>query len=151
MIDDELNDGVGRSLAQAAAVNIDATHARVGGKGDEVSLVLRNVAAAQVVCLLGEHDYGAALRGFVRQTGELRRIRQLCAADSFDRQNSTAWRLPRVIVPVLSRSKRIDVARRFYCFAAHRQHIVLNHAIHAGDADGGKQSANGSGNQANQK
>ena len=65
--------------------------------------------------------------------------------------NSTACRLPRVMVPVLSRSKRVDVAGGLHGFAAHGQHVVLHHAVHAGDADGGKQSADGGRDQADQQ
>ena len=30
----------------------------------------------------------------------------------------------------------VDIARRFYCAARHRQHVVLHQAIHPRDPDG---------------
>ena len=65
--------------------------------------------------------------------------------------NSEAWRLPRVMVPVLSSSKRVDVAGSFDGASGHGQHVVLNQPVHAGDADGREQSADGGGNQADQQ
>ena len=41
----------------------------------------------------------------------------------------------------------IDVARRFYGAAAHGQHVLAQQTIHAGNADGGEQSANSRRNQ----
>ena len=71
-------------LAHAAAVEIDAAHAGLRGEGDEVGVMLGDLAAADAVLLLGEDDDGAALGGLVGEAGELRRVGQLphvCAAD----------------------------------------------------------------------
>ena len=51
----------------------------------------------------------------------------------------------------LVEQQRVDVARGFHGLAAHGEHVVLHDAIHAGDADGGKQAADGGGNQADQQ
>ena len=45
----------------------------------------------------------------------------------------------------------VDVARRLHGLAAHGQHVVLHHAVHAGDADGRKQAADGRRDQADQQ
>ena len=65
--------------------------------------------------------------------------------------NSTAWRLPSVIVPVLSSSSTSTSPGRFDGAARHGDHIGLNHAIHAGDADGRQQAADRRRNQADQQ
>ena len=65
--------------------------------------------------------------------------------------NSTACAVAQRDGAGLIQQQRVDVARRFHRFAAHGQHVVLHHAIHAGDADGRKQSADGGGDQANQQ
>ena len=65
--------------------------------------------------------------------------------------NSTACRLPSVIVPVLSKQQHVDVARGFDGPADGGNHVGLNHAVHAGNADGREQSADRGGNQADQQ
>ena len=72
----KLDDRFGGALAELAAVDIDAAHARVGGERNEVRLVLGDFAAAQAVLLLGQHDDRAAFGSFVGQAGELRGIGQ---------------------------------------------------------------------------
>ena len=47
--------------------------------------------------------------------------------------------------------QRVYVAGRLHGLSAHGQHVVLHHAIHAGDPDCGKQSADRGGDQANQQ
>ena len=71
---------VGRALAVLETVQIDAAHARLGGEGDEVRIVAREVAAAQAVLLLREHDDRASLGRLVGERAELRRLRQLLLA-----------------------------------------------------------------------
>ena len=51
----------------------------------------------------------------------------------------------------LVEQQRVDVARGFHGLAAHGQHVVLHHAVHAGDADGREQAADGGRNQADQQ
>ena len=64
-----------------------------------------DVAAAQAVLLLRQHHDRAAFRRLVGQARELRGIGQLALRYTPRRgRNSTAWRLPSVMVPVLSSS-----------------------------------------------
>jgi len=56
--------------------------------------------------------------------------------------NSTAWRLPSVMVPVLSSSSVLTSPGRFYCLTAHREHVVLHHAVHPRYTDRREQPAN---------
>ena len=97
---DERLDGVGRALADHAAVEVDAAHPRRRRERDE--LVLAELALAQVEALLREHDDRAALRRLVGERGELRDLGQLALLDPVGGRNSAACRLPSVIVPVLS-------------------------------------------------
>src|SRR5580658_10213305 len=60
--------------------------------------------------------------------------------------NAVAWRLPRVMVPVLSSSKTSTSPA-----ASHGQHIVLHQTVHAGDADGGQQPSDRGGDETDQK
>ena len=73
--------------------------------GTNVAPELVDVALAQAVLLLGQHDDAAAFGRFVGQRGELRGVGQIAVARRpVAGMNSTAWRLPSVIVPVLSSS-----------------------------------------------
>ena len=51
----------------------------------------------------------------------------------------------------LIEQQHVHVARSFHGPAGHGDHVALNHAVHAGDADGRKQAADGGGNQADQQ
>ena len=55
--------------------------------------------------------------------------------------NSAAWRLPRVIVPVLSSSSVGQSPAASTALPRHGEHVVLDEAVHAGDADGRQQRA----------
>ena len=101
---DEALDRVGGALAEPLAVQVDAAHPRRRREGDEGRLVLAELAAAQAVPLLGEHDDRAALGRLVGERGELRGLGELASATPSTGTNSDAWRLPSVIVPVLSSS-----------------------------------------------
>ena len=121
-------------------------------KGMNVRLVLGNFAAAQAVLLLGQHDDGAALGRLVGQAGELRRVGQFALARRpCSGMNSTACRLPERDGAGLVEQQRVDVAGGLHGLAAHGQHVVLHHAVHAGDADGGEQPADGGRDQADQQ
>ena len=51
----------------------------------------------------------------------------------------------------LVQQQHVDVAGRLDRPARHGDHVGLDHAIHAGDADGREQPADGRGNQAHQQ
>ena len=83
---------------------VDAAHPRVGGERNEVAPCAADVAAAKLVLLLGEHDDRSAFRRFVGQARQLRGVGQLRRSTPASGMNSTACRLPSVMVPVLSSS-----------------------------------------------
>ena len=72
---DPAADRVGGALADAATVHLDAAHARLRGERDELGAV--QLAAAQVVPFLREHDDRAPLRRLVREARELGRVGEL--------------------------------------------------------------------------
>jgi hypothetical protein len=72
--------------------DLDAAHAAPRGEGNEVGAQLGEIAAANAVPLLGEHDDGAALGGLVGERGELRGIGQLLLGTPRSGLNSVAWR-----------------------------------------------------------
>ena len=139
----EFDDGFGGALAKLAAVEIHAAHARVGGERNEVRFVLRDFAAAQAVLLFGQHHDGAAFRRFVGQARKLRGVGQFVFRDAADGDELHGLAVAQRDGAGLIQQQRVHVARGFHGFAAHGQHVVLHHAIHAGDADGGEQAADG--------
>ena len=72
--------------------------------GMKLALQFGEFAAADAVFLLGQHDDRAAFRRLVGERGELRRVGQFLLGDAAHGLNSVAWRLPSVMVPVLSSS-----------------------------------------------
>src|SRR5262249_20404790 len=94
-----VQDRVDRALAHPGAADFDPAHAALRGERDEVRAQFGKIAAAETVFLLGEHDDGSSLLRLVRERCELRGIGSLTPRNGL---NSVAWRLPSVMVPVLS-------------------------------------------------
>ena len=51
----------------------------------------------------------------------------------------------------LVEEQRVHVARRLHRAAAHGEHVLAQEPVHAGDADGGEQAADGGGDEAHQE
>src|ERR1039458_9217398 len=151
LLADELGDAIGGALANAASVQIHAAHAGLRGERDEMRLVFGHLAAANVVLLFGEDHDGAALRRLVGQAGKLRRVGQLLLAHAFQRQELDGLAVAQRDGAGFVQQQRVDVAGGLYRLAAHGEHVVLHDAVHAGDADGGKQAADGGGDEADEQ
>ena len=72
--------------------------------GTNVGAELVDVALAEVVLLLGQHDDAAALGRLVGQRGSCAASASALGSTPSAGRNAVAWRLPSVIVPVLSSS-----------------------------------------------
>ena len=116
-----------------------------------MGLVLGDLAAADVVLLFGEHDDGAALGRFVGQAGKLRGVGQLVLAHAIQGKELHGLAVAERDGAGLVQQQGVDVAGRLHGLAAHGQNVVLHDAVHAGDADGRKQAADGGGDQADQQ
>jgi hypothetical protein len=125
------------------ARQVDAAHARLRGEGHEGRVQLIHVAAADAVLLLGEHDDGAALRRFVGQRGELRRIGEILLVDAADRPERSRLAVAEGDGAGLVEQQRVDVAGGLHGAAGQGQHVEAHQAVHAGDADGRQQRADG--------
>ena len=82
---DIVQDRIDRALADDDAPASTPLMRVCAENGTNVAPQLRHVAAADPVFLLGQHDDRAALRGFVGQRGELRRVGELLLGDAADR------------------------------------------------------------------
>ena len=95
-----------RALAQAAAVEVDAAHARLRREGDEACAGRCEVVLAQVEALLGAGRRSSGPRASRRPGDESCAARRARAPSTpCTGRNAAAWRLPMVIVPVLSSSR----------------------------------------------
>ena len=75
-----------------------------------------------------------------------------CSVDARRRgRNSAACRLPSVIVPVLSSSSVEQSPAASTARPRHGQHVALHEAVHAGDADGRQQRADGGRDEADEQ
>ena len=142
-----IEDGVDRALADPRAVDLDAAHPALRRERDELGAELVDVAAANAVFLLGEHDDGASLRRLVGKRGELRRVGKLLLAHA-----EHGHELGRLAVAErdgagLVEQQRVDVAGRLHRPARHGEHVEAHQPVHAGDADGGQQRADGGRNE----
>ena len=82
---------------------------------------------------------------------ELRGIGQLGFADAVERQEVRRLAVAQGDGAGLVEQQRVDVTRRLDGAAGHRQHVVLNEPVHAGDADRREQSADGGGDETDQQ
>ena len=120
--------------------------------GTNVASSCVHVALADAVLLLGEHDDAAALRRLVGERASCAASASSCvAARRGAGRNAVAWRLPSVIVPVLSRSSTSTSPAASTARPRRRDDVRLDHAVHAGDADGREQPADGRRDEAHEQ
>ena len=81
----------------------------------------------------------------------MRRIRQFLVAHPGDSQELHRLPVAQRDGAGFVEQQRVHVARGFHRLAAHREHVVLHHAVHAGDSDGREQSTNGGRDQTHQQ
>ncbi len=113
--------------------------------------MLGDLASAQTVLLFGEHDDAAAFGRFVGKAGKLGGVGQVGFVDAVGRDEFDGLAVAERDGAGFVEQQRVDVARGFHRFAAHGENVVLHHAVHAGDADGGEQAADGGRDQADEQ
>ena len=144
-------DGIDRALPDAAPVEVHAAHTGLRSERHEQSAVAREIALPQAKTLLDEHDDAAPLRRLVGKGGELSSVGEPLGRDA--RRGNECRRLPiaQSDGAGLVEQEHVDVAGRLDCAARHRNDVLLDHAIHARDADGGEQGADRGGNEAHEE
>ena len=131
-----IEDGVDRALADPRIADLDAAHPALRRERDELGAELVDVAAADAVFLLGQHDDRASLRGLVGERGELRRVGQLLLAHAGDGLELGRLPIAERDGAGLVEQQRVDVAGRLDRAAGHGEHVEAHQPVHAGDADG---------------
>ena len=134
-----------------SAGNVDPAHARVRGKRDELGARGQCAVAESDIFALRERNDRTAFRRFVGKRRKVAGPQGLGQADAFGRQDLRGLPVAQGDRSRLVEQKRVDVAGRFDRAPAHRQHVSLQHAIHARDSDGRKQSADRRRDQADQQ
>ena len=144
-----------RRIASAAPLrmlrpsDVDAAHARLRGERDELGAV--QLAAAEAVALLGEDDDRAPLGRLVGEARELGRVGELLLRDAGSRDEVGRLPVAERDRAGLVEQERRAVAGRLDGAAAHREHVALDEAIHAGDPDRGEQRADRRRDQADEQ
>ena len=151
VLGDVRGDGFRRAFANLFAVEIHARHAGLRGERNKHRIVRSQFAPAQPIFLLHQHDDGAAFRCFVGERRELRGVGEFGFGDSGAGMKSGGLAIAERDRSGLVEQQDVHVAGSFDRAPRHGDDVALNHAIHAGDADGGEQSADGRGNQADQQ
>jgi len=108
-------------------------------------------ARPQAVLLLGQHYDAAAFRRLVGQRGELRRLSQLPDGRPCDGRELHGLPVAQRNRPRLVQQEHVDVACGFNRSSRCGDHIAPDHAVHARDADGRQQPADGRWDQAHQQ
>ena len=115
--------------------------------GMKLACSSRELAAADAVFFLGQHDDRAAFRRLVGERGELRRVRQFLLGDAAHRLELGRLAIAERDGAGLVEQQRVDVAGRLDGAARHGEHVEAHQPVHAGDADGGEQRADRGRNQ----
>ena len=148
---DEAPDRVRRALAQAAALEVDAADARLGRELVKRVRETREVAAAQLESLLGEHHDRPALRRLVGERRELGDVREVLLRDARGRVERRGLPVAERDGAGLVEQQHVDVAGRLDRAAGGGDDVGPHHAVHARDADGGQQAADRGRDQADEQ
>jgi hypothetical protein len=128
---------------------VDARHAGLGGERHQ--LARRGAARGRAaVAALGQVHDRAPFGGLVGQAGQSR-LGQLRVGHPTDREEGGGHAVAVGDGAGLVEQQRRHVAGRLDGSAGHGQHVALHHPVHAGDADGRQQPADGGGDEAHQQ
>src|SRR3989441_345497 len=142
---------VSGALARLAAVQVHAAHPRLGRERHEGGAQLLDVALADRVLLLGQHHDAAPLRRLVGQRGELGGVGEVTVAHARRGNELGGLAIAERDGAGLVEQQHVDVTGRLHRPARHGDDVLLDHAVHAGDADGGEQRADRGRDEAHQQ
>ena len=148
---DELAHCVRRAFADLFAFKIHAAHPRLRGKRHELRTGQFVNGPGANAKLFGEHDDAAAFRRFIGERGELCGVGQFLCRHPGHGQKGDRLAVAQRDGTGLVEQQHVHIAGRLDGAAAHREDVALEQTVHAGDADGAQQTADGGRNQANQQ
>ena len=110
-----------------------------------------HVALAQAELLLRQHHDAAAFRRLVRERGELGGVGEVALGDAGRRDEGRRLAVAERDRAGLVEQQHVHVAGGLDRAAGRRDHVRLDHAVHAGDADRGEQAADRRRDQADEE
>ena len=142
-------DRVGRALADAAALEVEAAHPGLRGEGHQLGT--GDVTRGNAVPLLGERQDRASLGRLVGQARQQRGLGELALVDP-----GSGAQLGGLAGAVGDRAglveqQRVHVAGCLDRATAHGEHVAPHEAVHPGDADRGEQPADRRRDEAHQQ
>ena len=144
--------GLGGAFADDPSFRkVDAAHPRLRSEVHEVRAERGDVALAQLETLLGENDDAAPFRRFVGERGELGRVGEFGLADPVGRQEGAGLAVAEGDGAGLVEQQYVDVAGGLDRAPRRGDDVGLQHAAHAGDADGREQAGDGRRDQADEQ
>ena len=141
-----LNSVRGAFANLSAIGKIHAAHAGLGGKfhkgrtGDFLTVV------SQTAC---QFQNGFTLRSFIMKAGQSRTANQIATACTLHGEEISGQAVAEGDGAGLIQNHGVHIAAGFHRLTGHSNHIEAGHAVHTGNADGGEQTADGGGDQAN--
>jgi hypothetical protein len=144
-------DRIGGALADLAAVQVHAAHARLRRELHERRAQLLDVALANAVLLLRQHDDAAPLRRLVGEGGELRGVGEVALVHAGRGHELRRLAIAEGDGAGLVEQKHVHVAGGLDGAPRHGDDVLLDHPVHAGDADGRQERADGRGDQAHEQ
>src|SRR5205807_5949662 len=130
-------DCVGRAFADLPSVEVDSRHPRLRGKRNEHRIVRSKIASAQSVFFFCQHNNRAAFGGFVGEGRKLGGVSEVCFVHIGAREKHRGFAIAQRDGAGFVQQKHVYVPGCFHSAAGHGDNISLNHAVHAGDSDGG--------------
>ncbi|MNJ19902.1 hypothetical protein D3C77_142260 [compost metagenome] len=140
---------VHRALAKAALLVVDTRQPGLGSEGHGRQLIRSGLV--EVMQLAQVLDNRLAFSGVVCQRSQQGTLAQLLAGDSGGGMQSTATAVAKGNGAGLVEHQHMHVTGRFHCTTGAGDYIQAHQAVHAGNADGRQQAANGSGDQGHQQ
>ncbi len=96
-----------------------------------------DVAPSQAIALFRQNHDAAAFRRFIRKGSQLGRIGNRRVLHSLGWNKCRGLPVPQRDGACFVEEQHVHIPRRFDGFPRHGNHVRLDHAIHARDADGG--------------
>src|SRR3990172_9077749 len=139
---------VRRSLADSATGDVDSAHPAVGAEGHQGGA--GQLPTPEPEPFFGQHDDGATLRCLVCAAGQLGHLGQFSLADIWCRFELSGLTVAEGDGACFVEEERGAVSGGLHRPSAHGKDVGLDESVHAGDADGGQQGADGGGDQRHQ-
>ena len=139
-----------RALAQAATGQINPRNTGLRGKGHN-NTCFRGLRNGHMIPIRCQRHNRAPFRRFIRQAGQQNRFGKCGLRDALNRIKFIRHAVAKGDGAGFIEQQRVHIAGRFHSAARGGNHIEADEPVHAGNADGRKQAADGCRNQTDQQ